>query len=298
MVKLKGCFTAIVTPFKGSGVNPPIDYAAFKRLIGLQNEGRVAGIVPCGTTGESPTLSHEEQNKLIEASVEASDGTVIAGTGSNCTREAIEMTRRAADAGAHASLQVCPYYNKPNQEGLFRHFSAIAEAADIPMVLYNIPGRSGREIAPGTMARLAAEHSNVAAVKEASGKEEVWKAIREACPKDFVILSGNDGETLRLMKGYGAAGAVSVASNVIPGRMREFVRLGTRGKFADMRREDGALQDFFKTLFIDTNPIMVKTALETLGLLGGGFRLPLCETGGENAEKMERCLAALGLKKA
>ena len=292
---LKGCFTALVTPFKGSGVNPPVDYEAFKRLVELQNEGRVAGIVPCGTTGESPTLSHEEHNKLVSLSVEACRGIVIAGTGSNCTREAIAMTKHAADAGAHASLQVCPYYNKPNQEGLFRHFAAVAEAADIPMILYNIPGRSGREIAPETMARLAAEHSNVVAVKEASGKEETWKKIRETCPKSFTILSGNDNETLNIMKNYGAAGAVSVASNVIPRRMRDFVSLGLEKRFAEMGKEGARLDDFFEKLFIDTNPIMVKTALGLLGLPAGGFRLPMCETSGENAEKMGRCLAALGL---
>jgi len=294
---LKGCFTALVTPFQGSGVNPPVDYDAFKRLVELQNEGRTAGIVPCGTTGESPTLSHEEHNKLVSLSVEACKGFVIAGTGSNCTREAITMTKHAADAGAHASLQVCPYYNKPNQEGLFRHFAAIAEAADIPMVLYNIPGRSGREIAPETMARLASEYSNVVAVKEASGKEETWKKIRETCPKEFTILSGNDNETLKMMKDYGAAGVISVASNVIPGRITDFVSLGLEKRFAEMEKEGARLEDFFEKLFIDTNPIMAKTALGLLDLPSGGFRLPMCETSVENVEKMRLCLATMGLGK-
>ncbi|NOZ82717.1 MAG: 4-hydroxy-tetrahydrodipicolinate synthase, partial [Euryarchaeota archaeon] len=159
------------------------------------------------------------------------------GTGSNCTWEALELSRYAEDVGADATLQVCPYYNKPNQEGLFRHFSAIAEKVEIPHILYNIPGRSAQSIAPETMARLKEEHSNIVGVKEASGKREVWREVRRLCGSDFVILSGNDGDTLELMREHSAKGVVSVASNLIPARMQRFVELGLKGSFSEMERE-------------------------------------------------------------
>ncbi|MEM4389784.1 MAG: 4-hydroxy-tetrahydrodipicolinate synthase [Candidatus Micrarchaeia archaeon] len=295
MASFEGCFTAIVTPYKGTGIKTRIDWEGFRRLIEFQNEGGVDGIVPCGTTGESPTTSHAEHNKLIDVVIEHCRGRVIAGTGSNCTWEAIAMSTHAKDAGAHATLQVCPYYNRPSQEGLYKHFAAIAEAVDIPHILYNIPSRSGREIAPQTMARLAAEYSNIIGVKEASGRPEVWKAIREACGKDFLILSGNDGDTYALMREYGARGVISVASNLIPKRMRAFVRSGLEGKFEDMAQEHSALKELFEVLFIDTNPVPVKEALNLMGLPGGGFRLPLCETTNDNRIKIRETLKQYGL---
>jgi len=290
-----GCFTAIVTPYKGTGIKSALDVEAFRKLLELQNEGGVSGVVPCGTTGESPTTSHAEHNKLIDLTVEHCKGKVIAGTGSNATWEAIKMSRHAQDVGAHATLQVCPYYNRPSQEGLYRHFGAIAEACDLPHILYNIPSRSGREIAPQTMARLAGEYSNIIGVKEASGKPEVWKAIREACGNDFLILSGNDGDTYALMREYGARGVISVASNIVPKRMAEFTKYGLEGKFEDMAQEHGALKELFEVLFIDTNPIPVKEALNIMGLPGGGFRLPLCETNNDNRIKIRETLKKYGL---
>jgi len=296
--RFEGCFTAIVTPYKGTGVRTEVDWEGFKRLIELQNRGGTAGIIPCGTTGESPTTSHEEHNRIVALTIEGCKGKVIAGTGSNCTWEAVEMSRHAADAGAHATLQVCPYYNKPSQEGLYRHFAAVAEAVDIPHVLYNIPGRSSREIAPQTMARLAKEYSNIIGVKEASGKREVWQAIREACGKDFIMLSGNDGDTYELMKDFGARGVISVASNIAPKQMSEFVALGLKGDFEQMAERHGELGDLFEVLFIDTNPIPVKEALNIMGLPGGGFRYPLCETTNDNRIRIRQVLQRYGLAKA
>jgi 4-hydroxy-tetrahydrodipicolinate synthase len=290
---LEGCFTAIVTPFVGTGTRVPVDWKGYARLVEFQNENGIDGIVACGTTGESPTLSHSEHNKVIEKTVEGSSCIVIAGTGSNSTWEAIEMTEHAADVGADASLQVTPYYNKPSQEGLYNHFGAIAGAVDLPMILYNVPGRTSKEIEPETMARLADEYSNIVAVKEASGSEEVWQGIRKACKKDFQIISGNDADTLPLMRRYGGTGVISVASNVIPRRMTDFVKLGIGNDFIEMEAEQNALREFFDVLFIDTNPVPVKDAMNVLGLPAGGYRYPLCETAKENKKMIYEVLSNL-----
>lgn len=296
MPEWSGCFTALVTPFSGNGVNPPVDLPAYRKLVRLQESAGIAGVIPCGTTGESPTLTHAEKNLLIEAAVsESKSMLVLAGTGGNCTRDAIELTTHAEDAGADGSLQVCPYYNKPNQDGLFHHFSAIASSADFPIILYNVPPRTSREIAPATMARLAREHSNIVGVKEASGSPETWKAIREQCGAEFTILSGNDSDTLGLMRDFGATGVISVASNPAPQRMANFVSLGRAGKFEEMSDEQARLSPYFDALFIDTNPIMVKHAMEELGLPAGGFRLPLCATSEDKREKLRTVLASMGL---
>jgi 4-hydroxy-tetrahydrodipicolinate synthase len=193
-----GCFTAIVTPFKGGGVTVPVDWESFKSVLEFQDENGVAGIVACGSTGESATLSLDEHNRVIEYVVKHSRGKVIGGTGSNSTWEAVEMTRHAQDVGASASLQVTPYYNKPNQEGLFQHFTKIAGSVDIPIILYNVPSRTVTKIEPSTMMRLAEECSNIIGVKEASGSRSVWTEIRESCPRGFIILSGNDEDTFVL----------------------------------------------------------------------------------------------------
>ncbi|MFH1285571.1 MAG: 4-hydroxy-tetrahydrodipicolinate synthase [Candidatus Micrarchaeota archaeon] len=298
MLKLEGVYTAIITPFVEAGVNGAIDWEAYERILKVQKSARIAGIVPCGTTGESPTLSNEEHDEIIERTVERAEGMqVIAGTGSNCTWEAIERTKRALDVGADASLQVCPYYNKPNQEGLFRHFGAIAEAVDLPMVLYNVPGRSAKEIAPETVARLAREYSNIVAVKEASGKEEVWKKVRELAGNEFTILSGNDGDTYEMMKSYGCTGVISVASNVAAEMLVKFVELGSTRKFEEMEKENRRLASFFDALFIDTNPIMVKEAAGILGISSAACRLPLCETSEANRKKLAEVLKQVGLLK-
>ena len=294
-MKFEGCFTAIVTPFKGSGVKPEVDWEAYIELVKFQDENKIHGIVACGTTGESPVLSHEEHEKVIEVTVENAKSIVIAGTGSNSTWEAIELTKAAEDVGAHASLQVCPYYNKPNQEGLFKHFSAIAESVDFPIILYNIPGRTAREIAPATMAKLKEEHSNIVGVKEATGKEEVWQKIREACGKDFLILSGNDGDTFKLMRDYDAKGVISVASNIIPKRMVDFVNLGLSKKFGEMEKENEKLAKLFDVLFIDVNPIPIKEAMNLAGLKAGGYRLPLCEISEDKKKKLVEVLKEVGI---
>ena len=291
----KGCFTAIVTPFKGTGVKSEVDYEAYRELIEFQDQNKIDGIVACGTTGESPVLSHEEHNKVIEFTMEHAKSIVIAGTGSNCTWEALEMTKHAFDVGAHATLQVVPYYNKPNQEGLYRHFATIAEKVDMPIILYNIPARSCVSLAPETMAKLKEEFSNIIGVKEASGNVEVWKKIRELCGKDFLILSGNDSDTYTLMKDFNAKGVISVASNIIPKRMHDFVELGLKGEFEKMKAEHEALKELFEVLFIDTNPIPVKEAMNMLGLRAGGFRYPLVETSEEKREKIKNVLKNLGL---
>lgn len=296
-MKFEGCFTAIITPFQGTGLKTPVDWEAYEEILRFQDENGIDGIVACGTTGESPTLAHVEHCQVIEKTVEGSKSLVIAGTGSNSTWEAVEMTKDAAEVGAHASLQVCPYYNKPSQEGLFRHFGAIAEAVDIPHILYNIPGRSSREIAPSTMARLMEEYSNVIGVKEATGKPEVWREIRERCGRDFLILSGNDGDTYQLMKDYGAGGVVSVASNFVPREMAAFTRLGLDGRFQEMEAENNRLKELFDVLFIDTNPIPVKEAMNYLGLRAGGYRLPMCEISVENRRKLIEVLGKYGLGK-
>ncbi len=292
---LEGCFTAIVTPFTSTGLKAPVDWEAFRNLLSFQKDEGVEGIVACGTTGESPTLSHEEHDKVIEFTVENFGDTTIAGTGSNSTWEAVELTKHAEDVGANASLQVCPYYNKPNQEGLFRHFGAVAEAVDIPIILYNVPSRTSREIAPQTMARLAEEYSNVVGVKEASGNEEVWQGTQEHCESDFLIISGNDGDTYNLMKDYNGKGVISVASNVIPRRIAKFVRMGLESKFDEMKVENQELAEFFDVLFIDTNPIPVKEAMNMCKINAGGFRLPLCEMGEGKKEKLANMLNEIGL---
>lgn len=294
-MRFEGCFTAIVTPFKATGLKTPVDWEAYEELVRFQDDNGIAGIVACGTTGESPTLSHTEHCQVIEKTVEASKSVVIAGTGSNSTWEAVEMTRDAEEVGAQASLQVCPYYNKPSQEGLYRHFGAVAEAVEIPLILYNIPGRSCREIAPSTMARLAEEYSNVIGVKEATGKPEVWKEIRVKCGKGFLILSGNDSDTLSLMRDYNAKGVVSVASNLIPKEMAAFTKLGLEGRFAEMEAESNRLKELFDILFVDTNPIPVKEAMNHLGLPGGGYRLPMCEISPENKRKLITAIGKYGL---
>lgn len=291
----EGTITAIITPFVATGIKNDIDYESLRALVELQNK-YVNGIVPCGTTGESPTLDHSEHNRVIEFVIENSKVPVIAGTGSNCTYEAIEMSRHAVDAGAAATLQVCPYYNKPNQEGMFRHFGTIAGQVDAPQILYNIPGRAGKAIEAKTMARLAREYSNIIGVKEATGKPESWKQIREECGANFIILSGNDEDTFSMMRDYGGRGVISVASNIIPERIRKFTDYGLAGRFEEMGRENDALANLFKGMFVDTNPIPVKHAAHLMGLTQSlGFRLPICETSRENIEKIREMLRSYRL---
>ncbi len=284
----KGAITAIVTPFKE---DESVDEDALRNLVDFQLKNNIDGIVPCGTTGESPTLDHDEHDKVIDIVIDAVKGKVpvIAGTGSNSTKEAIRMTKHAADAGANGSLQVCPYYNKPTQEGLFRHFSAIAKAVDIPIVVYNIKGRTGINMETATLARLAKEHSNIVAVKEASGDINQMKEVLSTLPKEFDVLSGDDKMTYPLMS-EGGRGVISVSSNIIPNEVHEFVQLGLDGNFEKMKEMHDKFLPIFEGLFIETNPVPVKAALAIKGMIKEAYRLPMCEMQPENKETLKKLL--------
>lgn len=289
----KGAITAIVTPFKENG---ELDEESLRRLVGFQIENGIDGIVPCGTTGESPTLDYEEHQRVIEIVIDAANGKVpvIAGTGSNSAREAIDETKKAADAGADASLQVCPYYNKPTQEGLYRHFSAIANAVGIPIIIYNIQGRTAVNMETSTLARLAKDHSNIIGVKEASGNLAQMMDVISTLPKEFVVLSGDDNLTLPLMV-LGGKGVISVASNIAPKEMYDLTKYALNGDFEKARKLHYELLPLFKGIFIETNPIPIKAALAMKGMLKEVYRLPLCEMKTENKEKLRQILKDLKL---
>ena len=286
----KGAIAAIVTPFDEKG---QVDFESFKNLIQFQLDNNIDGIVPCGTTGESPTLEKEEQIKVIKTVVDMCKGKVkvIAGAGSNSTKHAVEMTKEAADLGADATLQVNPYYNKPTQEGLFRHFSAIAKASDLPVVVYNIKGRTAVNVETATMERLAKEHSNIVAVKEASGDINQMKEVIEKIP-NFDVLSGDDKMTYPLME-LGGKGVISVSSNIIPKEMHELTEHLLTGNFEKAREMNDKLTPLFKGLFIETNPIPIKAALAMKGMIKEQYRLPMCEMRPENREKLEKILKDL-----
>lgn len=287
---LKGTYTAIVTPFKADGA---VDYDALKRLVGMQIAGGVNGIVPVGTTGESPTLSVDEHLKVIETVVEACKdipAQVIAGTGANSTQEAIELTQKAADIGADATLQVTPYYNKPNQNGLFEHFSKVAEEG-LPVILYNVPGRSSREIAIDTIVRLS-ENPKIVAVKEAGGSVDRVNAILEKC--DITVLSGDDSLALPMMV-VGAKGVISVASNVIPKEVAEMINAANNGDWEKARQLHKKYYPVFAGMFIDTNPIPVKAAMAMMGLIEEKYRLPLCELSVELKKKLQGILSSVNI---
>jgi 4-hydroxy-tetrahydrodipicolinate synthase len=287
----KGTYTAIVTPFNRAG---GVDYGRLRALIEWQADSGVEGIVPVGTTGESPTLEIEEHIEVIRVSVEASRGRlqVIAGTGANSTSEAVDLTRRVLELGCQGTLQVTPYYNKPNPEGLFRHFSAVADLG-LPVVLYNVPGRSGRDIPVETIVRLA-KHPKIAAVKEAGGNVERVSAILDACA--IAVLSGDDILALPMMS-VGAQGLISVASNVAPREVSDMVRHALRDDLAAARQAHMRLYPLFRDLFLDTNPIPVKAALAMMGKIEETYRLPLCETSDKVRTQLRKTLVALGMVK-
>ena len=290
-MKLSGTITALVTPFSADG---SVDYGALKALVEDQVAAGVEGICSVGTSGESPTLSHAEHNAVIEKTIEFAAGRVkiIAGTGANSTSEAIELTKAAiACGGADACLQVTPYYNKPNPEGLYRHLMTVADLG-LPVILYNVPGRTGREIPLDIVARLA-KHPNVVAVKEAAGSVDRVSAIKNILP-DFTVLSGDDSLALPMIS-VGAEGVISVASNVIPKEMGDMIRAALAGDFVHAREMHAKYYPLFHDLFIDVNPVMVKEALALMGKIGGTFRLPLCETTDANREKIASTLKRLGL---
>ena len=280
MLELKGVYTALVTPF----ANGKVDYEALKALVESQIAGKVAGLIPVGTTGESPTLDCDEHLEVIRKVIEFAAGRcqIIAGTGANCTEEAIKLTAEAKAMGADASLQVTPYYNKPTQEGLYRHFSTIADKVGLPVVLYNVPGRAGVPIATDTIARLASNPA-IVAVKEAGGSVDRVSDILDRC--DITVLSGDDSLTLPMMS-VGAKGIISVASNIIPGELSEMVQLALDGNYIKAREIHAKYYRLFCNLFIETNPVPVKAAMEMLGFCDGELRLPLCEIDPANREKL------------
>jgi len=291
-----GCYTALVTPFTKSGA---VDEPRLRALVEAQIAGGVDGLVPCGTTGESPTLSHEEHNHVIDLVVKfaAKRCKVIAGTGSNSTDEAIQMTRHAKDAGADASLQVSPYYNKPTQAGLYAHFRKIAEEGGLPIIVYNIPGRCGVDVANETTARLRRDlPQQVVGLKEATGNVDRVSQLRQLVDPEFAILSGDDSLTLPMMA-VGARGVISVASNVMPREVSAMVRAALKGDFATAGQIHAQLFPLFKDLFIETNPIPVKAALAMAGKIEETYRLPLVPMSDSNKAQLRKTLVVLGLVK-
>ena len=290
----KGSFTALITPFKGSKV----DEDAFVRLVEWQIKEGTHGLVPCGTTGESPTLSTEEHKRVIALCIETAKKRVpiVAGCGSNSTEEAIDLTRFAKDAGADATLQVMPYYNKPTQEGLFQHFKAIAAETELPLILYSIPGRCGVEIAVDTVKRLAGHCPNIVAIKEAGGSCDRVSQLRAALDRHFNILSGDDSLTLPFMS-VGAEGVISVASNLIPREVSHMVDYFRSGRPDAALKLHAKFYPLFKDLFIETNPVPVKAALAMLGQVEENYRLPLVRMSAKNRAVLQATMKACGVLK-
>ncbi len=287
-----GTYTALVTPFR----NDQFDDAAFEALIEAQIAAGIDGIVPVGTTGESPTLDHEEHLRVIRRAVEIAKGRckVMGGTGSNSTTEAVALTIEAEKVGADAALLVAPYYNKPSQEGLFRHFSAIAAASKLPLMLYSIPGRCGIEIAVETVQRLAAACPTIVAIKEAGGAVDRVGALRQVLPDSFDILSGDDSLTLPFVSA-GARGVVSVASNIVPKEVGDMTRAALAGNLRDATALHERFFPLYKDLFIEPNPVPIKYALSLQGRMTPEVRLPLCEMGDASKARLTATLRKLNL---
>ncbi len=287
----KGAIVAIVTPFK----NGRVDEEKLRELIEFQIAGGTDGIVPCGTTGESATLSHEEHERVVEITVEAVNKRVpvIAGTGSNSTEEALRLTRHAHACGADGALMVCPYYNRPSPEGLYRHFKTIAEAVPIPIIPYNIPGRTGVNMMPETVARLA-RIDNIVGIKEASGSLKQMSDVIRLCGPDFAVLSGDDFFTLPLMS-IGGKGVISVVSNVAPADMAALVDAAAAGDMEKALALHHRLTPLVDALFIETNPVPVKALLQMMGRIDGEVRLPLCRLTDANLEKLRQAAMNYGL---
>lgn len=289
----EGVHTAVVTPFQ----NQELDEEAFRKLIDAQFDGGVAGVVPVGTTGESPTLTHDEHARVIELAIEHTNkrGLVIAGTGSNSTAEAIQLTQRAEKAGADAALLVCPYYNKPSQEGLFAHYKAIAESTSLPLILYSIPGRCGIEIGVETTARLAEQCSNIISMKEAGGTPERVSQLVAATPSNFEVLSGDDSMTLPFLS-VGAVGLISVAANIIPRVMQELVGAALQGDYAKASKLHRRYYPLFTGMLkLDTNPVVIKTAMAMTGVISDEMRLPLVGMPEEKQRTLRNILTELGI---
>src|SRR3989338_281752 len=289
--EFRGVFTAIITPFKKNG---QIDENAYLKLLDAQIQAGVAGIVPCGTTGESPNTSHEEDQRLFKLTVKHVDGRalVVPGTGSNATSEALQLSKHAQDAGADAVLLVNPYYNKPTQKGLYLHFKVIADSLNIPCILYNIKGRTAVNVETPTMVRLMNDCPNIVGVKEASGDLNQMKDLIRQRKKGFKVLSGDDNMTLNLIEA-GGDGVISVASNIIPKQIVEMVDLALKGNMAKARTLEKKYAELMATLFIETNPIPLKTALAMQGKCEEVFRLPMCGMEPKNKQKLRAVMQDL-----
>jgi 4-hydroxy-tetrahydrodipicolinate synthase len=287
---LTGTLTALVTPFR----RQKVAYEDLRSLVDFQIRSGIDGLVPVGSTGETSTLSHEEHMEVVRCVIEAVRGRVpvVAGTGSNSTREALELTRAAHDAGADAMLVVAPYYNRPTPEGLFRHFAEVASATDRPIVLYSIPSRCGVEISVSVVARLRAKYPHVCYIKEAGGSVDRVDQLKQALGDDLVVLSGDDSLTLPFMA-VGAEGVISVASNLRPRELVMLSHLALAGDYRRAARLHRRLYPLFKALFVETNPAPIKAALALAGRIGSPeVRLPLCELGAANLAALKRVLTA------
>ncbi|MFH1093143.1 MAG: 4-hydroxy-tetrahydrodipicolinate synthase [Candidatus Omnitrophota bacterium] len=288
----KGSMVAIVTPFN----NGRLDEEKIKELVEFHLKNKTSAIVPCGTTGESATLSLAEHERVIELVVETAKNRIpiIAGTGSNNTTEAIRLTKHAKEAGADAALLITPYYNKPTQKGLYLHFKQIAENVNIPIILYNIAGRTAVNMLPETIAQLAYEFKNIIGVKEASGSLEQMARIKMLAPKDFLLISGDDALTLPLLA-IGGVGVISVVANIIPQDMASMVEEFEKGNLKKAQEMHYKMLPLIGAMFIETNPICVKTAMEILGMCKPGLRLPLCPMDKDNLIKLKMALKDYGL---
>ena len=288
-----GSMVALVTPMHVDG---SVDYPALERLVEFHIENQTDAIISVGTSGESATLSHDENIEVVKQTLSFARGRVpiIAGTGSNSTREAIDMTKRAHNAGADAALLVVPYYNKPEQRGLYLHFEAIARAVPIPQILYNVPGRTARNMENDTTLRLA-EISNIIGIKDATADMEAGKDLVDRSPDDFSVWSGDDATTLELMR-HGGKGCISVTANVAPGAMHKMCQAALEGDFERAEAINARLDPLHRTLFIEANPIPVKYAVSRMGLMGPTLRLPLTELAEEHRGSIEQAIAHAGIK--
>ena len=286
-----GTATALITPFKDDG---SVDEGGLRRLVDFQEENGANVLIPCGSTGESATLSHEEHIRVVEiVRYQAKHAKIIAGAGSNSTAEAVYLSKAAADLGCDGILSISPYYNKPTQEGIYLHFKAISEAIDIPLIIYNVPGRTGSNITADTTLRLA-ELPNISAIKEASGNVNQIQEILCKRPKGFEVLSGDDGLTFPLM-GMGCDGVISVAANCCPRSMSQMINLCKQEKYLEAREIHFKLMPLFNDLFIESNPIPIKYVMKRLGYGNGRPRLPLTELSAKNRPILDMDIARLGL---
>jgi len=292
--RFQGSYVALVTPFR----NGKVDEAKLRELVEFQVTHGTDGIIPCGTTGESPTLSHDEHKRVVEVVVEAARKRVriVAGTGSNSTAEAIDLTKHAERAGADGCLVVNPYYNKPTQEGLYRHFRAVAESTTAPILVYNIQSRTAINVETATLARLVKDCTNVVGVKEASGNLDQMSGVVMACGPDFSVLSGDDNLTLPLMA-VGGHGVISVIANIVPRETAEMVHAALEGDWKRARDLHYRLLPLARAAFLETNPIPIKEAMAMAGMLEPEFRLPMCRMGDANRETLRGILKSYALVK-